>query len=337
MPRSIDDLEGKAVRFWPTFLTEREQRTSVLPKLIESQEKFIGILYVADATPTAWKEVLAATAEMPANLFLKHLIVLSDVGGEKLKRFRTSVSRFFPDAVMHFRWKGTDTTYKFLSIDSTRGWTNNELQIDGAGCAKPAELDPAIEDVAMLLIHGGTSTDPGLPDVLTEKCVIGTLIGRKKELDSFVRQRYIHVSRITGGATANSMGQLCQQYVLERLKSALPEWDFSRKTIPGITQNEGRTDMSFDIVAQAPSGKCCAIEVSFQVTTNSTIERKAGQAESRRRLLKRKGHKIAYVIDGAGNFERRSALATICAHSDFVATFRDDELDSLVRFLRSLD
>jgi len=77
--------------------------------------------------------------------------------------------------------------------------------------------------------------------------------------------------------------------------------------------------------------------VSFQFTTNSTIERKSGQAEARQRLLRAKGHRIAYVIDGAGNFERSSAIATIAAHCDEIVTFKDDELDRLAEYLRRLD
>jgi hypothetical protein len=337
MTRDIDDLQSHAFKFWPTSLAQREQTTSIIPKLIESQEKFIGILYVADALPVAWKDVLRATDGMPANLFLKHLIVLSDVGGEKLQRFRTDILNFFPDGVMTFRWKDTEHVYEFQSLDICRTWSNGTLYVDGAGLAQPANLTAAMEDVAMLLIHGGTSIDPGIPDDIPEKCIIGSLIGCKRELDSFVRQRYIHVSRITGGATANTMGQLCQSYVRERLQNALNGWNFSSHTIPGISHNAGRTDMSFDLVAQSPAGKCCAIEVSFQVTTNSTIERKAGQAAARQQLLHNGGHKIAYVIDGAGNFQRRSALGTICAHSDCTVSFKDEQLDVLAAFLRTLE
>ncbi|WP_428940126.1 hypothetical protein [Fontivita pretiosa] len=337
MPRATEDLEAHAAKFWPTALAQRAHTTSIVPKLLESQEKFIGILYVADASPTAWKDVLAATAGMPANLFLKHLIVLSDVSGEMLQRYRTYIDRFFSNRAMTFRWKDAEHTYKFCSCDRCRTWTNRVLQVDGAGLARPASLTDPMQDVAMLLIHGGTSIEPGLPDDLIEKCIIGSLIGRKRELDTFVRQRYIHVSRITGGATANTMGQLCQAYVREHLQNALPNWDFSKHTIPGISQNAGRTDMSFDLVAESPTRKFCAIEVSFQVTTNSTIERKAGQAADRQRLLHKGGHKIAYVIDGAGNFQRRSALATICQHSDCTVTFKDEELDALAEFLRRME
>src|SRR6267143_602762 len=259
MPRDIDDLEAHAAKFWPTALAQREQTTSIIPKLIESQEIFIGILYVADASPTAWRDVLRAINGMPGNLFLKHLIVLSDVGGEKLQRFRADIHNIFRTGTMTFRWKDAEHKYTFRSLSTDRTWTNGVLQVDGAGLAKAANLTAAMEDVAMLLIHGGTSIDPAIPDDIIEKCVIGSLIGRKRELDSFVRQRYVHVSRITGGATANAMGQLCQSYVRERLQNALSGWDFSAHTIAGIRHNEGRTDMSFDLVAQSPAGKYCAI------------------------------------------------------------------------------
>lgn len=337
MGRDIEDLEANAARFWPTELARREQTTSIIPKLIESQEKFIGILYVADASPRAWKDVLQATKEMPANLFLKHLMVLSNVGGEKTQRYRTNIKDFFSGGTMTFRWKDAEHQYKFRSINGATKWSNAVLRVDGMGLVNGADLSPAMEDVAMLLMHGGASIDQGVPGDILAQCVVGTLIGRKLELDSFVRQRYIQVSRITGGASANKMGQLLQSYVREHLKSALPMWDFSRRTISGISQNEGRTEMSFDLVARSPSGKYCAIEISFQVTTNSTIERKAGQARDRQRALHRRGHKIAYVIDGAGNFERQSAVRTILDHCDYAATIQDGELNRLADFIRTLE
>ncbi len=67
------------------------------------------------------------------------------------------------------------------------------------------------------------------------------------------------------------------------------------------------------------------------------IERKAGQARSRQEQLHGRGHKIAYIIDGAGNFERRSALKTICAFSDCTVTLKDSELDKLSKFLIQLE
>ncbi|MCV5690604.1 hypothetical protein OFN32_40980, partial [Escherichia coli] len=75
--------------------------------------------------------------------------------------------------------------------------------------------------------------------------------------------------------------------------------------------------------------KCVGIEISFQVTTNSTIEGKAGLAKSRRDLLNSRGHKIAYVIDGSGNFQHSNAIKTIINHSDMTVNFSDNGINSL--------
>lgn len=105
--------------------------------------------------------------------------------------------------------------------------------------------------------------------------------------------------------------------------------------IKGVSHTEGRTPTKFDIVVKQQS-KAVAIEVSFQVTTNSVIERKAGQAKARYERIKKTGNFIAYIIDGAGNFQRRSAVSTICEHSDCTVAFSDPEFQVLCNFIREV-
>lgn len=335
-PRTNDDLKKNAVLFWPSELVRTEEKCSIIPLLISTQDKFISLLHVADQSPTSWKNVLSTTKKFAPNLFVKHLMVLTDIGGEKLKRFKSELPEVFPDNKMYFAWNGQESVYEFKTIGEKGSWDNKNLSVDGTSILTPTNLTPAMEDIIMLLMHGAAATNTGLPDVIGQRCVIGTLLGNKAELDKFVRQRYIWVSRITGGATANKLGNLAQNYVKERLQTILPNWDFSQKSIPGISQNAGRTNIAFDIVGQSPKGIYCAIEVSFQVTTNSVIERKAGQAQARQSLLHRFNHHIAYVIDGAGNFERSSALSTICQYSDCTVTFKDSEIQELSNYLRDI-
>ncbi len=336
MKRSIEDLDINALKFWPESIAQMERNSSIIPKLIETQDKFISLLNVADAEPFAWKKVLESSKDLSANLFLKHLMVLSDIGGEKLMRFKSELPKTFKNDTMEFAWNGKKYSYHFRTISGKKTWSNVNLKVDGVGLAMNHPLSPIIEDVVNLLLFGGFSITDNIPSDIEEKCTIGNLIGHKKELDAFVKQRYIWVSRITGGATANSLGNLAQKYVVAFLQEQLPEWDFSKKQIPNISQNN-RTALSYDIVGKSPKGKYCAIEVSFQVTTNSTIERKAGQAQARQNQLADAGHSIAYVIDGAGNFERSSALKTIIQFSDYIVTFNDIELIKLSKFLLTLD
>lgn len=336
MIRKIEELEANALKFWPEKIAELERNSSIIPILIETQDKFISLLNIANADPFAWKAVLEKSKELTANLLLKHLIVLSDIGGEKLMRFKRELPNLFKKNKMEFVWNGKKYSYNFQTLTEKPDWNNKNLFVDGIGLSKAQSLIPIIEDIANLILFGGGAISENLPSDIELKCTIGTLIGQTQELETFVKQRYIWVSRITGGATANSLGNLAQKYVIDYLKNKLPKWDFSKKQIPNISQNK-RTPLKFDIVAQSPKGNYCGIEISFQVTTNSTIERKAGQAQNRQEILHRSGHKVAYIIDGAGNFQRSSALQSICQFSDCTVTFKDSELDKLAKFMLLMD
>jgi hypothetical protein len=333
--RTFEDFQSNGKNFWLKELIDLEKSTSIIPLLIDTQDKFISLLNISDKNPTVWKETLKNTTSLSANLFLKHLMVLSDIGGEKLMRFKTELPNMLKNNTIEFTWNSKNYEYQFKSLADSKSWNNKNLGVDGDSLITAVEINDLIEDVAMLLLFGGSALDVELPEEILDKCIIGNLLGESEELETFVRQRYIWVSRITGGATANSMGQLAQNFVIDYLKSHLPKWNFDRKDIPSISQNDGRTPMKFDIVAKSPKEKYCAIEVSFQVTTNSTIERKAGQAQARQMRLNKAGHSIAYVIDGAGNFERKSAISTILQFSDCSVTF--NEFDKLKLFLESLE
>jgi DpnII restriction endonuclease len=334
--QNLLDLEKNGLKFWPEHIAALERGTSVIPKLIETQDKFISLLNIADSAPDAWKSVVSTSKSMPANLFLKHLMVLADIGGEKTMRFKTELPKLFIRSKMHYIWKGNDYSYIFKTLNANKNWTNTQLKVDGEGLAIAENLTDMMEDIIMLILFGGASLGADIPNEIYEKCNIGGMIGEQIELESFVKQRYIWVSRITGGATSNALGNLAQQYVVNYLKNKLQGWDFSQNKIPDVSQND-RTGTAFDIVVKSPKGKYCAIEVSFQVTTNSTIERKAGQAKSRQEQVNAAGYKIAYIIDGAGNFQRKSALKTICEHSDCTVTFKDSELDKLIIFLNQFE
>jgi hypothetical protein len=239
---------------------------------------------------------------------------------------------------MTFGWKGQPHRYRFKAVLAQKRLDNKTLAVDGPSLLRAQPLTDVMEDVAMLLLHGAASTDPLVPSPVKEKCVVGGLMGQKQELATFVKQRYILVSRITQGARTNTLGQLAQDLVKETLEGLLKDWKFARNgTIPGISQTGGLTDIGFDIIAKSPQGRFVAVEVTFQVTTNSVIERKAGQAEARAKALHAAGHRIAYVIDGAGNFQRQAALRTICQFSDCTVTIKDDELKKLARFLSEVD
>jgi hypothetical protein len=90
--------------------------------------------------------------------------------------------------------------------------------------------------------------------------------------------------------------------------------------------------MPFDIVFEHGEAKV-GLEVSFQVTTNSVIERKAGLAKDRQFLMHKHGYHIAYFVDGAGNFQRSSAVGTLCKFSDCTVAYSASEMAVLAEFI----
>jgi hypothetical protein len=247
-----EELRPRASLFWPDELRAKEEAISVIPKLIKTQDKFISILDVSDSSPSAWINVLGQMKDFPANLFLKHLMVLADIGGELLKRLSPELPAIFPDRKMVFVWNGINHAYEFKAIASGAKIGNDKLFVDGESLATPHELDDKMEDVIMLLLFGSAATNATLPPLIGEKCMIGSLIGESDALKRFVKERYIFVSRITAGATSNALGQIAQDFVRDYLQSALPKWKVTRNgQIRGISQNDGDTDMNFDVVAIA--------------------------------------------------------------------------------------
>ena len=333
--RTPSELQRVAKLFWPPELAQKETELSVIPRLLETQDQFIALLTLAG---TDLEKVfrLIETAEIPANLFLKHLVVLADFGGEMLQRINREFAALFPTRKLVYLWNGKQRQYEFQALPVKGQLNNAKLKISGKKLIQASVLDELSKDVIALLLFGSFSTSEDVAQVLA-KCELSNYLGRPAKLNTFIRQRYIWVSRITGGAQANSLGQIAQSFVGDYLKRHLeiPDLKISREgRLPGVTHTDPQTHRltSFDLVV-TNGIKYVAVEISFQVTTNSTVERKGGQARGRFEQIEAAGHKIAYVIDGAGNFQRATMLKNICDHSHCTVAFSPDELNVLCEFI----
>ena len=323
--RTIEELEQHAVKWWPKELEAQVAAASPIPKLVETQDQFLSILKLSGNNPLQIFKVLESS-EMPVNLFLKHLTILTDFGGELLIRLNREFSNIFPNeggkSYMEFVFLEQEHKYEFKILPIV-SLNNPKLKIDGASILVPAEINDLYRDVIMVLLYGSTSTSADLGSL--ERCELGSFLGDKGSIEKYVRERYLYVSRITGGSNANSLGQIAQRYVASVLKDVLPkDYQVKSGTISGFP---------FDVVVER-RGKKVGIEVSFQVTTNSTIERKAGQSDDRKAVLERDGHWLAYVIDGAGNFQRSSAVGRICRNSHCTFAYSKQDLETLAVFIR---
>lgn len=333
--RTVAQLREVASLFWPQELALEAAQVSVIPLLLETQEQFLSLLSFPLSHPKKLPEVIQA-AELPANLLVKHLMVLTDFGGEKLQRINDNFALLFPGGVLEYTWQGQDHSHLFRALPLSGRLTNQRLSVDGKHLVHPRELDALLLDVIMLLIFGAACLNTDTAAILSA-CEVSDYLGKANELRQFVKQRYIWVSRITMGSKTNTLGQLAQQFVRDFLAARLQIPDViitSSGKLPGISHDDrNERPTSFDIVVHRP-GKYVAVEVSFQVTTNSVIERKSGQAQARYQQINAAGYRIAYVLDGAGNFQREKALSTICAHSHCTVAFSRTELDILCQFIR---
>lgn len=333
--RTREELEKEAALWWPEELKEKNALANVLPLLLETQDDFLNIISLSKKEPLQVIELIKV-AKFPGNLFLKHLVVLSDYGGEPIQRLGRSFTDIFPkdkkgNYFFEFIWKSKKYKYEFEAFP-VKGLNNKKFGIDGDSLSTERELDAMTKDMIAILLFGATSDfseQAGL-----DSCEIGTLLGNEKELKNFVKQRYILVSRIIGGATANSLGQLAQTEIVEFLENELGKnYNITRNGTIQLSGYDKKGGMPFDIVV-SKGKKLIGIEVSFQVTTNSTIERKAGQAADRFNLMHQDGHKISYVLDGAGNFQRSSALSTICSNSDCTVAYTQTEFKVLANWIK---
>ena len=336
--QQAEELEKRASLWWPERLVEKDATASVISVLLATQDDFIRVLSISKKNPFQIIDVLVAS-EFPINLFIKHLCILADYGGEPLQRLNRTFSSIFPEnggrSTLKFTWNGSPYAYDFKALP-IRGLNNKKLNIDGDSITKgDTTLSGLYEDIIMILLYGAASQESS--EAALSKCEIGSLLGNDEALQKYVKQRYILVSKITGGASSNSLGQLAQKEVVDYLRSRLGRtYEINSNRSVHLDGYDKPSGMPFDVVIQKDE-KIVGLEIIFQVTTNSTIERKAGQAPDRLRLMQSNGYHIAYILDGAGNFQRHSAIATICKYSECTVAFTELEFEKLCNWIQKVN
>lgn len=339
--RSIDELEMRACKWWPKEVRDEALEVSVLQILLDTQERFISILKLADRYNASSLFELIDAANFSYSLFLKHLVVLADFGSEPLQRVNKDADELFPNKTLSFDIGKGVIEYTFTSLPIKGVLNNKRMKIDSVeNLSIEASNKNLCKDIIMLLLYGASSVNARTRSVLF-KCTFSELLGDDAKIEEFVRQNYIRVSRIISGKTASDLGNVAQQYVVKYLACTLGENYCVRSngTIPGVTQNDGNTLTNFDVVVDRIDDmgrhkKYVAVEVTFQETSNSTIERKGGQARDRFEKITSSRNYIAYIIDGAGNFSRRSAISTLCENSHCTVAYTPEEFELLVEFIK---
>lgn len=333
--KNINQLEETAIKWWPAEIQELAQQISIIPKLLETHDRFISILKLSNPHEPQSIFALIKASNFPANVFVKHLSLLTDFGGELLKRLSNTYEDIFfrtSKGELYFKYEldGNEKIY-FFKNSTFKGLSNSKLKIDGESFSKDYHLNDLYEDIIMIFTYGAFSGH----DVFFE-CDIAGRISDADTLDAYLKQRYISVSKITSGAKANSNGQILQKRLRSQLQERLGD-DFVVKSNGKVVLKDQEEEyLNFDLVVNKKGNdSSIGFEISFQVTTNSVIERKAVSAQRRLNMMHSEGHYVGYIIDGAGNFERRSAVSILCSYSDCTVNCSQSDLLQLSSWIRN--
>lgn len=151
-----------AAMWWPEELKTKNALANVLPLLLKTQDDFLHLIVLSKNDPFQLFELIKV-AKYPANLFLKHLSVLADYGGEPIQRLGRSFKDIFPKSkgengkyYFDFIWKEKTFRYEFKALP-VNGLNNKKLLIDGVGLTKEKELDDLTCDMIALLLFASTS------------------------------------------------------------------------------------------------------------------------------------------------------------------------------------
>ena len=339
---SYDDLKEISVKWWPEEIIKLAEEESVIPLLIETFDAFVGIMNAARPSIVSI-EAIIKNSKITPNIFLKHLTLLADFGGEVLSRMGDNFSDIFTKdekGSFGFDYKcpitGENLRYKFKSLPC-KNLGNNKLLIDKKAIRKNPDINeiPLINDIIFILLFGSFSTDTKTARNLVEcnfKCDLIKYVNSKQRFLDYLKPHYIRVSSIAKGNVNNNRGYALEKYIKEFLKQKLPrEYSISKGK---ITVSSG-DKIPFDLVIKnSLNNGFFALEISFQVTTNSVIERKGNEASSRYERIKEIGGFIGYIVDGAGNIKRKNAIEKLIANSHGVYSINKIHLKQLVKKIK---
>ena len=163
-------------------------KVSILQYLLDTQEKFISLLTLADRNKPEKLFNLIDASNFEYHLFLKHLILLTDVGSEPIQRFNSSFDEIFPDGKLEFAIGKQNHEYTFTALP-TKGVPNNKkMQSDTLeNLSAPCRNVELCKDLIMFLIYGAASTGVRTADVLY-KCNAYEYLGNQDSIRVAVKQ-----------------------------------------------------------------------------------------------------------------------------------------------------
>lgn len=222
----------------PRYQSDTQQlqevtQTNALPILLKTREQFLCAL----GLPLSRLEdyfYIWGKITVPANVFLKHLMILADFSGKSLKKINDHFRFFFPDEQIEYEWQDQICSYRFQTLPVS-GLNNDKLSISNKKLLQKQPLNGLFQDAIVLLLFGGFCTTTYTAEKLAQ-CKVGRYLGEPSALEKFAQQRYIEFSRITAGIKSGNLVK--RQYILaEEVPSYSEEKDHKKRIISSRSQS----------------------------------------------------------------------------------------------------
>lgn len=328
--RRFKHLQKTGYWFWSAELA-REESNHLLSELKRTRPTFIAMLETSNIHNIV-SIIMDPPDPLTRSLAVKHAMIATDAGAELLDRAKdyfafheiSSLHIEFGEKMMGYSLRALGTTFKSKL-------SNKKIAAAKAGL---------LQDVCTLLVHGSRIKElKRFPSFRTFN--IGEICGKPDLISEHFAELYLLVSRQIKGVTTASSGNRPQQLVKEKFSAYFSgDVDVSPvpgNRVPGVGDEQGQQfDLVYRVKRTAGQDVFIAIEIAFQETTNSVIERKSKQARELFKIFKDRGYYLCFVVDGAGYFARPKALRDIIANSDICVTFSQSELEKLCEFVANL-
>lgn len=188
--RTLEELEQHACKWWPREVREEAQKSSILHTLLDTQEKFISVLKLTDKHDAKKLFNILDASNFAYNLFLKHLVVLTDFGSEPLQRVNKNFADMFPAGKLEYDVGVGIKRYTFTSLPVNGVLNNKRMKIDTVENLTDDSCDKALcKDIIMLLMYGAATTSASTRAILF-KCTPFEYLGDDGKIEDFVRKNY---------------------------------------------------------------------------------------------------------------------------------------------------
>ena len=322
-----DDIVERLRTVGPWFWEDRGAKSDEdLNQLIGTQDRFRALLFES-GNPDEIVERMLMDAKLPRHLAVKHAMLLTDTSAELLDRVKDYLRQHSLQSLNISTFQGT-WVYQISAVVAQRGRLNNTAIRNGSQSLH--------RDLLFIILFGAFAEELGFPTFA--RCRLGGLAGQEGALEEYFRRAYLVSSRQLRGGESVASGSRLQQGVISRLEQLLlgrVEFDRSPGNRLPVAVGQGQQHDAVYRIGPPGHPRCyVAVEVAFQETTNSVIERKARQAQNVRPTMQSQHYKMCFVVGGAGWFARPTALKRLIENSDMCVSPK--ELDRLADYVATL-